>query len=185
MLRKRFNSRPVRATANDPVNVAISTGSAESTFQVVVDPFTPPSNDTCASPQALTAGTPVSVSFVNAFDDPFPEVDAGSPTTLPDGGFVCIGDGGQPLDGGSLSRCGYGNPDVVFSFTPATTGRFEFEGPGGLHLGEGACGESCFRVGYQSLIVDLLGGRTYWLIAEGEASQAGFVRVDPLLVFRR
>ncbi len=171
-----------RAVANDVLNVVVSTRSEGSGFQLVLDAITPPVNDTCASPLALTAGTPVNVSFANAFDDAFPVVDAGVTPTLPDGGFVSTGDGGANVDAGLIARCGYSEPDLVFSFTPATSGRFDFQGPAWLSLSEGVCGQSCFRFEYGSLIVDLVGGRTYWLIAEGQTSMTGVVRVDPLVI---
>ncbi len=171
-----------RAVANDVLNVVVSTSSEGSGFQLALDAITPPVNDTCASPLALTVGSPLNVSFANAFDDPFPEVDAGVSPTLPDGGLASTGDGGAGADGGFVARCGYSEPDLVFSFTPASSGRFEFQGPAWLSLSEGVCGQSCFRFDYGSLIADLVGGRTYWLIAEGQASMTGVVRVDPLVI---
>ncbi|MDP1919181.1 MAG: hypothetical protein Q8L14_23230 [Myxococcales bacterium] len=172
-----------RGTASTPVNVVVMTSFSEASFQVQVNAITPPTNDTCSAPVALTVGTPVSVSFQNAFDDPFAEPDSGSPGALSDGGFL-TGDGGfAVVDGGSSFSCGSGGyPDLVFSFTPSTTGRYEFQGPADLRLGSGTCGSSCFRYGYGSLIVDLTAGTTVWLVAEGGSWVSGVVRVDPLVI---
>ncbi|MBE2248055.1 MAG: hypothetical protein IAE78_00820, partial [Myxococcus sp.] len=162
-----------RVGVNDPVNLIVAAGLQEEPFQLEVNAVIPASNDSCSMPQALSVGTPVSVSFANAFDDPFPR---------PDAGFTFNSDGGFSVDAGWVNGCGSFQPDLVYSFTPATSGRYEIQAPGEIWLGGGTCGASCSHYGYGSLVADLTAGTTWWVIVEGPNWLSGVVRVDPLVI---
>ncbi|MBL8935706.1 MAG: hypothetical protein JNM69_14210, partial [Archangium sp.] len=146
------SSLAFRGVASQSVTFGVSSPMPND-FSLRVDAFTVAANDTCAAPQALTEGVPVPVSFANAFDDPFPSSDGGFPS------------------------CGTSARDLVFSFTPTVSGRYDFQSPGFAQLSTGSCGVGCINSG-NSLAATLVAGTTVWLIAEDYGLQSGVVRVD-------
>jgi hypothetical protein len=95
------NTFVFRGTAGVPMFITVdstSTTGASVDFSISVAPVTAPANDTCATAQALTLGTPYSGTTAGAADDLNP---------------VAACDPDMPRAG-----------DVMFTFTPPTTGQY-------------------------------------------------------------
>ncbi|MBL8940297.1 MAG: hypothetical protein JNM69_37470 [Archangium sp.] len=90
----------VNLTAGTPYFVFLETTGASAAYSVTVTAATPPSNDTCASPTALTLNTTVNGSTLTAAND--------------FSGPLSAACGGQSVPA----------RDVVYSFTPSTTGTY-------------------------------------------------------------
>ncbi len=149
-----------RGTAGTPYFIVVDaiSPSTQSPFSLTLQSFTPAANDTCSAPIAVTTGTPVSGNYQRAFDD--------YRSTF---GF----------DGGTAT-CGSGVNDLVYTFVPPTTGRYAFSGGVSTWLSTGTCGQSCTIGGASAYNADLVGGVTYFILAEGSAT-ASF-RIDPVIV---
>ena len=144
-------------TAGVPVFIHVDADSASvSTFTISVSPVTAPSNDLCAGATALTLGTPVTANPSGAVAD--------------------------------YSVCGANNyyGDVVYTFTPATTGSYVFTGSSssvGLWI-RAACSEAsaCITTtgsnGTEQ--ATLTAGTTYFVYARHYSNVSFTLRVDTL-----
>ncbi len=143
-----------RATAATPEVLVVDSWSAvgAGVFTVEVRPLVAASNDTCAAPLPLSLGAPLTVSFDDALDDDF---------TVVDGGFACSD-----------------APDLVYSFTAPTTGRYRFSSSTGvMSVTTGTCAMTCASP-TMSRLIDLSVGTTAFLVLEGFAQTT--LRVDPV-----
>ncbi|MFZ5441196.1 MAG: hypothetical protein ACOZQL_14400 [Myxococcota bacterium] len=143
-----------RATAAQPYFVVVESPEwNEGAFALRATQVTPPANDTCAAATPLLEGTPVQVDFTNAVDD-----------------STMTGDGGCGLQRSN---------DVFFTFVPPATGRYVFQAPASVYVGQGCgSGGSCLGEGYYVLSVDLAAGVPYVVTVEGAWTTSGTVRVD-------
>ncbi len=147
-------------TASTPVffTVDSDTTAQSGPHAITVAPITAPPNDVCSSPTALTLGVPISSTFSGAVNDVMPTVACNSSFALST------------------------QPDVIFSFTPATTGTYAFSETTGsdvvMWVGT-ACNGTC--VGFvddpELLSLTLTAGQTYFFVVEPFSSATTFTIV--------
>ena len=122
-------------------------------YTVTVAPVVPPSNDTCAAPIDLTLGTTVNGSLVTANDD--------YGATLPAG--LC---GSETMTG----------PDVVYRFTPSSTGNYHLVLSGSGWYPAVWLSTSCGVASSCTYALDSYGGATFNF--HGTAGVPVFIHVD-------
>ncbi|MBM4779431.1 MAG: hypothetical protein GQE15_17120, partial [Archangiaceae bacterium] len=122
-------------------------------FTIGVAPVATPANDVCATPTPMTLNVPVTGDFLGAVDDLLPTSCAAIST--------------------------FSNGDLVYTFTPATSGNYRFRESTATNVVfwiSTACDGTC--IGSSSTVDDvtvaLTGGVTYYVILEPFASNGTF-----------
>ena len=149
--------------AGVPVFIANTGFSGSTSTTVRVYPVTGPTNDTCATAEPLTLSTPVTKDISYATNDLAPNT-AACPATRTINPQL---------------------PDIVYSFTPTTTGPYVFRDASAnrtarLFLMEGSCGASACVAAPSTQYIQrtLQAGLTYYLGVEAENGNVTVV-VDP------
>ncbi len=139
-----------RGSAGTPVFVNVDgiTASSGGDFSLTVTPIAAPANDTCATATTLAENTPTSGTFVGAVSDVRPVSSCGN---------------------------GRGNGDVMYAFTPTTTGSYIFRETTASDVimwVSGACDGTCLGLADEpeQLVVTLTAGTTYFLMLEPYSS---------------
>jgi len=154
------NAFNFHGTASTPVFLTVDSSAAAQAglHTVTVAPVTAPSNDLCASPIALTRGTPVSGSFSGAVNDVMPT-------------STC-----------SSSFSAAIQPEVFFTFTPSTSGSYAFTETSSsdvvMWVGT-ACDGTCLALTDEpeQLVLSLTAGQTYYFVVEPYSGAAAFTVV--------
>ncbi|MFZ5442223.1 MAG: EGF domain-containing protein [Myxococcota bacterium] len=138
------SSQVIRATAGTPVFITVDNATTNAgSYTLTLNAVTGPANDTCATATPLSVGVPVSGTTVGAVNDAHP---------------TCVAPGGR-------------NGEVVYSFTPPTSGSWVFHETTAsdvVMFVSTVCDGTCIAGTDEpeDLAVTLTAGTTYYLFVE-------------------